>query len=62
MRMMMLLQLHAMLMMLQPLCCVDDEKKISMIYRYASQCSKMILMMMSSHPLDVVDDVVLSLA
>jgi hypothetical protein len=31
-----------------------------MIYRYASQCSKMILMMLSSHPLDAVDDVVLS--
>jgi hypothetical protein len=33
-----------------------------MIYRYTSQCSKMILMMLSSHPLDVVDDVVLSLS
>jgi hypothetical protein len=63
MRMMMLLQLHAVLMMLQPLCCVDDEKKkLSMIYRYASQCSKMILMTMSSHPSDAVDDAVLSLA
>ena len=58
----MLLQLHAVLMMLQPLCFVDDEKKLPMIYRYASQCSKMILMMMSSHPLDVVDDVFLSLS
>jgi hypothetical protein len=58
----MLLQLHVVLMMLQPLCCVDDEKKLSMIYRYASQCSKMILMMLSSHPPDVLDDGVLSLA
>jgi hypothetical protein len=58
---MMILQLHVVLMMLQPLCCVDDEKKLSMIYKYASQCSKMILMMMSSHPHDVVDNVVLSL-
>jgi hypothetical protein len=32
-----------------------------MIYRYASQCSKMILMMLSSHSLNVVDDVVFSL-
>ena len=37
-------------------------RKLSMIYRYASQCSKMILMMLSSHLLDVVDDVVLSLS
>jgi hypothetical protein len=35
---------------------------LPMIYRYASQCSKMILMMLSSHPLDAVDDVVLSLS
>jgi hypothetical protein len=41
---------------------VADEENFSMIYRYASQCSKMILMMLSSHPLDVVDDVVLSLS
>ena len=61
MRMMMLLQLHAVLMMLQLLCCVDDEKNL-MIYRYASQCSKMILMMLSSHPFDAVDDVILSLS
>jgi hypothetical protein len=32
-----------------------------MIYRYASQCSKMILMLLSSNPLDVVDDDALSL-
>jgi hypothetical protein len=37
-------------------------KKTSTIYRYASQCSKMILMMLSSHPLDVVDDKGLSLS
>jgi hypothetical protein len=37
-------------------------RKLPMIYRYASECSKMILMMLSSHPLDVVDDVVLSLS
>jgi hypothetical protein len=58
--MMMLLQFHAMLMMLQLLCCVDDEKKLPMIYRCANQCSKMILMMLSSHPPDAVDDAILS--
>jgi hypothetical protein len=47
-----------MLMMLQPLCCVvaaiDDEKKLPMIYRYASQCSKMLLMMLPSLSPDAV--------
>ena len=27
---------------------IDDEKKIPMIYRYVSQCSKMLLMMFPS--------------
>jgi hypothetical protein len=27
---------------------VDEEKKLPMIYRYANQCSKMLLMMLSS--------------
>jgi hypothetical protein len=27
---------------------IDDEKKLPMIYRYASQCSKMLLMMLPS--------------
>jgi hypothetical protein len=27
---------------------IDDEKKLLMIYRYASQCSKMLLMMLPS--------------
>jgi hypothetical protein len=40
----------------------ENPAKLLMIYRYASQCSKMILMMLSSHPLDAVDDVVLSLS
>jgi hypothetical protein len=33
---------------------IDYEKKLPMIYRYASQCSKMLLMMLSSHSHDVV--------
>jgi hypothetical protein len=32
----------------------DDEKKLLMIYRYASQCSKMLLMMLPSLSPDVV--------
>ena len=27
---------------------IDDEKKLLMIYRYASKCSKMLLMMLPS--------------
>jgi hypothetical protein len=42
----MLLQLHAVN--------DDDEKKLLMIYRYASQCSKMFLMMFPSLLPDVV--------
>jgi hypothetical protein len=33
---------------------IDDEKKLPMIYRYTSQCSKMLLVMLPSLSPDVV--------